>query len=93
MVGCSTRRSLAPADAEALTPVLFLFLRTVRFGLQLAVGDTQNKAWVEEAKSSFGYKMMLKMGWNEKTGLGKDGDGSVAHIRIKKRADNVGTSY
>ncbi len=58
--------------------------------MQLAVDDTQNKAWVEESKSSFGYKMMLKMGWNEKTGLGKAGDGAVAHIRIKKRVENVG---
>ena len=51
---------------------------------------TKNKAWVEESKTGFGYKMMLKMGWKEETGLGKEGTGSTSHVIIRKRADNVG---
>ncbi len=64
----------------------FSFPRSV----QLASGDTQNKAWLEEAKASFGYKMMLKMGWKGDSGLGKEENGATSHIRIKKRVENVG---
>jgi hypothetical protein len=45
---------------------------------------------VEKRQQSFGYRMMMKMGWKEDTGLGKEENGSLTHIRIKKRADNVG---
>jgi len=41
-------------------------------------------------KSSFARRQLEKMGWSEGTGLGKNRDGMVAHIRTKKREESVG---
>ena len=35
-------------------------------------------------------KMMKMMGWKEGEGLGKEGDGQVTHIQIKRRQENQG---
>ena len=34
--------------------------------------------------------MMKMMGWKEGEGLGKEGDGQVTHIQIKRRQENQG---
>ena len=51
--------------------------------------DTLNKAWKED-KSRFGYQMLLKMGWKEDKGLGKEGTGTTSHIKVKKRHETLG---
>lgn len=43
-------------------------------------------------KSSFGFKMMQKMGWDKGKGLGKNEDGMATHVKIKKRQENLGAS-
>lgn len=53
------------------------------------VVDTQNRAWKDD-KTSFGFRMMKKMGWKEDKGLGKDETGIVASVKIKKREDGLG---
>jgi len=40
--------------------------------------------------SDFAKKQMLKMGWTEGKGLGKNEDGMSSHIKISKRVDSVG---
>jgi Pin2-interacting protein X1 len=42
------------------------------------------------SSSSFASKQMAKMGWTEGTGLGKNRDGMVSHIKVKKREENMG---
>lgn len=51
--------------------------------------DTLNKHWKDD-KKRFGYKMLLKMGWDSEKGLGKDGEGVVSHIKVKKREEGLG---
>ncbi len=51
--------------------------------------DTLNTHW-KENKNGFGYKMLMKMGWSESKGLGKNEDGIVNSVKIKKRNENVG---
>ena len=41
-------------------------------------------------KDSFARKQLEKMGWTEGTGLGKNRDGRVSHIKAKKREDSAG---
>ena len=41
-------------------------------------------------KSSFGYKMMLKMGWSDGKGLGKELQGAAKHVTVTKKTDNSG---
>jgi len=40
--------------------------------------------------TSFAAKQMAKMGWQEGTGLGKNRDGIVSHIKVKKREESMG---
>ncbi len=40
--------------------------------------------------SDFAKKQMLKMGWTEGKGLGKNEDGMSSHIKISKREESVG---
>lgn len=42
--------------------------------------------------SDFAKKQMLKMGWVEGKGLGKNQDGIATHIKVTKRVDNEGIS-
>jgi len=51
--------------------------------------DTLNKKWKDD-KSGFGYKMLLKMGWKEDKGLGKNETGSVTHVKVSKREEGLG---
>ena len=55
----------------------------------LVLEDTKNKAWKND-KSRFGFKMLQKMGWKEDKGLGKNDSGSVASIKVSKRAEGLG---
>ena len=67
--------SSASADAAA---------RGATDSMAVQLGGHQNKAWAEN-KSSFGFKMLQKMGWSEGKGLGKHEDGQKTHTRIQKR--------
>jgi len=51
--------------------------------------DTLNQHWKND-KTRFGYKMLLKMGWKEDKGLGKDESGNTSFVKIKKREDGIG---
>lgn len=51
--------------------------------------DTLNKAWKED-KSTFGFRMLQKMGWKEDKGLGKNETGIVDNVKIKKRENGIG---
>ena len=53
------------------------------------VKSTQNKQWAEDT-NKFGYVMLQKMGWEKDAGLGKDGQGMVDHIRVRKKIDVAG---
>lgn len=51
--------------------------------------DTRNEAWAKD-KSSFGQRMLAKMGWEEGTGLGKNKQGTVNSLRAVRRSENLG---
>ncbi len=51
--------------------------------------DTLNSHW-KNNKSNFGFKMLLKMGWNEDQGLGKHDQGEVGHVKVKRREEGLG---
>lgn len=51
--------------------------------------DTQNIAWAQD-KTKFGYQMLLKMGWKEGNGLGKNQDGQATHVKVEIRQDSLG---
>ena len=57
--------------------------------MEVKLLDTLNKQWKDD-KTSYGFKMLQKMGWKENTGLGKDAIGDVQAIKIKKREDGLG---
>jgi len=40
--------------------------------------------------SRFAHAQLEKMGWSQGTGLGKNRDGMVSHIKVKKREDGAG---
>jgi Pin2-interacting protein X1 len=50
--------------------------------------DTQNQAWAKDNKG-FGFRMLQRMGWSEGKGLGKEEDGTVTHVRVKKRSEQL----
>lgn len=41
-------------------------------------------------KSSFGFKMLMKMGWSEGRGLGKELQGAATHVTVAKKTDSAG---
>eukprot|EP00985_Skeletonema_marinoi_P007098 scaffold3110_cov114-Skeletonema_marinoi.AAC.3 len=54
----------------------------------VATQDTRNSDW---ATSSFGRKMLEKMGWKgDGVGLGKNQQGTSTHLRAVKRAESLG---
>jgi len=57
--------------------------------MEVALKDTLNQTWKND-KSSFGFKMLQKMGWNEQSGLGKNENGATTSIKVKKRDDGLG---
>ena len=62
--------------------------------LQRKLGAQLNeKASMGISKNSFAQKMMLKMGWEEGEGLGKEKQGMVEHIRVKQRVDDEGIGH
>ena len=58
-----------------------------------ATPDTRNADWMKTTggKNSFAYKQMLKMGWSENTGLGKNSDGVVTSLRgVRTQGESLG---
>ena len=51
--------------------------------------DPQNKKWTLD-ESSFGHKMLSKMGWKDGQGLGKDSDGVVAPVPAFNKQSMIG---
>lgn len=47
----------------------------------------------QKVESDIGKKMMEKMGWIEGKGIGKNLEGTVDCIQIKKREENIGLGY
>lgn len=59
--------------------------------LKAKLASTLNEASAAPISStSFAAKQMAKMGWKEGTGLGKNRNGIVSHIKVKKREENMG---
>lgn len=54
----------------------------------VAATETRNSAWAND-QSSFGRKMLAKMGWKG-DGLGKNQQGTSTHLRAVKRAESLG---
>ena len=56
----------------------------------VATTETRNAHWAND-QSSFGRKMLSKMGWKGNgTGLGKNQQGSSTHLRAVKRSESLG---
>ena len=58
--------------------------------LRRKLGSNLNESASENPISGFAMRQMVKMGWEKGSGLGKDGDGMISHIRVKKREDHMG---
>lgn len=59
--------------------------------LRAKLSSTLNESSAAKiSTTSFAAKQMQKMGWKEGTGLGKNRDGMVSHIKVKKREENSG---
>ena len=56
---------------------------------QVISSDPQNLHWKNDT-SSFGYKMLEKMGWKVGKGLGLNEDGEKDHIKIKLKENTLG---
>lgn len=54
------------------------------------LGEGMNEHLASNKVSDFAKKQMLKMGWTEGKGLGKNEDGMSSHIKISKREESVG---
>jgi Pin2-interacting protein X1 len=51
--------------------------------------DHRNADWANDT-SSFGQKMLLKMGWKQGNGLGKNQQGTSTNLRAVRREENLG---
>jgi Pin2-interacting protein X1 len=52
-------------------------------------GEVRNSEWANDT-STFGQKMLLKMGWAKGKGLGKNQQGTQTNLRALKREDGLG---
>ena len=60
--------------------------------LRSKMGSTLNEA-VSAPSSSFAQQQLRKMGWQDGEGLGKNRQGMASHIRVTKRADEIGLGH
>ncbi|XP_075900846.1 PIN2/TERF1-interacting telomerase inhibitor 1 [Nelusetta ayraudi] len=51
--------------------------------------DPRNSAWSKD-DSKFGQKMLERMGWSKGEGLGRSGQGSTDHIKVRVKNDSYG---
>lgn len=51
--------------------------------------DPNNNTWAKDT-SRFGYQMLMKMGWKQGAGLGKNEQGQAEHVKVSVREDNLG---
>ena len=51
--------------------------------------ESRNSAWANDT-SSFGQKMLLKMGWSQGKGLGKHSQGTQTNLRALRREEGLG---
>jgi len=57
--------------------------------LRSKLGSTLNES-VSAPVSSFAQRQLVKMGWREGSGLGKNSQGMSSHIKVKKREEELG---
>lgn len=57
--------------------------------MDIELEDTLNKQWKND-KTTFGFRMMQKMGWKGDTGLGKNETGIVDNVKVSKRETGLG---
>ncbi|KPI86117.1 hypothetical protein ABL78_4809 [Leptomonas seymouri] len=54
--------------------------------------DPNGNRWSSSEKN-FGRALMKKSGWTEGTGLGKEQDGVVSHVKVSRKDDVMGLGY
>lgn len=54
--------------------------------------DPNGNRWSSSEKN-FGKTLMKKSGWTEGSGLGKDQDGVVSHVKVTRKDDVMGLGY
>jgi Pin2-interacting protein X1 len=54
--------------------------------------DPNGNRWASSEKN-FGKALMKKSGWTEGTGLGKEQDGVVSHVKVTRKDDVMGLGY
>ncbi|KAI9217751.1 hypothetical protein BC828DRAFT_334162, partial [Blastocladiella britannica] len=56
---------------------------------QRITADPQNRGWADDT-TKVGFSMLQKLGWDARTGLGRDGTGMTDHIRVSVKLNNSG---
>ena len=54
-------------------------------------GETRNKAWAES--DGLGKRLLRSMGWKEGEGLGKNGQGTVANVKLERAVGDAGLGF
>lgn len=54
--------------------------------------DPQNTTWHADT-TSYGHRLLERMGWKKGDGLGKDADGATAHPAVEAKSDNKGIGF